>query len=261
MLNYFFLLLISVFSFKFHAAQQRLEFQPGSLSEEVLARLQDEFAGNKNIPSEYRQQILIALSFFPELKNTAIDFRIRHTDKAPLTTVPGFWSLWKKPMKRTYVITIRNMRSKTLQPILFENLPFNAQIGVIGHELSHVTDFQGQTFLQLIWGGIQHISYRYIDRFEFKTDSICVAHGLGYQLLAWSEYVRQSLHRNNWIGAGSEPETCSGRERYMNPSTILKRIQSEPVYQSFCCERIGDATCLSIKKYLCNTQCHSQLQQ
>jgi hypothetical protein len=58
-----------------------------------------------------------------------------------------------------------------------------------------------------------------------------VAHGLGYQLLDWSKYVRLSLHRDNWIGAGNvEEERATKRERYMNPSTILRRIEAEPIY-------------------------------
>ena len=207
------------------------DFSVQTLTAGSISLLQQQFGTNKIIPTEYKKQILIALSFFPELKNVSIEFRVKQTCKAPLTTIPSFSSVLKSPAKRKYIITIRNLQSKNLEPILFENLPYNAQIGVIGHELSHVTDFNRQSSLQLICNGMKHVSYRYVDHFEYNTDSICVAHGLGYQLLTWSEYVRLSLHRDNWIGAGSvEEEKRSNRERYMNPLTILKKIREEPIY-------------------------------
>lgn len=218
-----------------HASAQKImkDFSPQTLSPGSLSFLQNEYGSNKTIPSEYKKQILIALSFFPELKNTSIGFRVLKTCKAPLTTIPSFTSILKSPGKRQYIITIRNLQSKNLEPILFENLPYNAQVGVIGHELSHVVDFDRQSTWKLLNGGIRHISSKYIDHFEYNTDSICIAHGLGYQLLEWSKYVRLSLHRDNWIGAGNvEEENGSNRERYMNPSTILRKIEEEPIYKS-----------------------------
>lgn len=209
------------------------DFSAHVLNLNSISLLQEQYGSNKIIPAEYKKQTLIALSFFPELKNVQIEFRVKQTCKAPLTTAPSFKSILLPPSKRKYIITIRNLQSKTLEPILFENLPYNAQIGVIGHELSHVVDFNNQSSSQLIAMGIKHVSYQYVDHFEYKTDSICIAHGLGYQLLDWSKYVRLSLHRANWIGAGSiEEENMTKRERYMNPSTILKRIEEEPIYKS-----------------------------
>ncbi|HEX2608063.1 MAG TPA: hypothetical protein VHK91_11820 [Flavisolibacter sp.] len=207
------------------------DLDPSSLSEDRLALLNREFGNRKEIPSLYRRQILLALSYFPELKEVSICFHVRQTNKAPLTTAPELFSILQPGRERSYRITIRNLKSKNLQPILFENLPFNAQVGVIGHELSHVADFHRQSSFQLISSGLKHISYKYLDRFEYRTDSICVAHGLGYQLLAWSNYVRSSLHRRNWIGAGNLSETATGRERYMNPSTIERKIREEAIYR------------------------------
>jgi hypothetical protein len=207
------------------------DFSAQVLTQNSISLLQEQYGSNKIIPPEYKKQILIALSFFPELKNVQIEFRVKQTCKAPLTTAPSIKSILLSPSRRKYIITIRNLQSKTLELILFENLPYNAQIGVIGHELSHVVDFNNQSSSQLIAMGIKHVSYQYVDQFEYKTDSICIAHGLGYQLLEWSKYVRMSLHRTNWIGAGSiEEEHATKRERYMNPSTILKRIKVEVVY-------------------------------
>jgi hypothetical protein len=221
----------TVFAFQLVHGQTPKPFFPEPTDGATIEALKKEFGNNKSIPAQYEQPILIALSFFPELKDISIDFRVRKTNKAPLTTIPSFHTVLFSSPKRKYIITIRNLMSKSLQPILFQNLPFNAQIGVIGHELSHVLDFHSKTSFGLIGNGISTLSYKFVDRFEYKTDSICIAHGLGYQLLEWSTYVRASLHRENWIGAGNaNEEKNSNRERYMNPETIIRRIATEPIY-------------------------------
>ena len=119
-------------------AQKRIvkDFSQQMPGSDVLTLLQQEYGTNKTIPAQYKKQILIALSFFPELKNSRIEFRVLKTCKAPLTTVPSSSSIVKTPSNRNYIITIRNLQSKSLEPILFENLPYNAQIGVIGHPRS-----------------------------------------------------------------------------------------------------------------------------
>jgi hypothetical protein len=118
-----------------------------------------------------------------------------------------------------------------LKPILFQNLPFNAQVGVIGHELGHVLDFSSMITLGVVKHAARSVSSTYVDHFEYRTDSICIAHGLGYQLLSWSSYVRKAMHKENWEGADNVHKPMM-RERYMNPATIKKRIDLLPLYQN-----------------------------
>jgi hypothetical protein len=106
---------------------------------------------------------------------------------------------------------------------------FNAQVGVLGHELGHVSDFIHRTFISLAMSGVKHISSKYIDRFEYMTDGICIAHGLGYQLLSWSEFVRKTLHTDNYDGADNIDKPMM-HERYMNPTTIRAKIAANPKY-------------------------------
>ena len=205
-------------------------FDPGSISEEHYAALKIEFGKYKKIPPSIEKPILIALSYYPELKNTPIRFRIkkRHT---PLQTRASWVGLFKRKEIRDYVITISDTTEQMLMPVLFKNVPFNLQIGVAGHELAHVADFSTYSSLRLIWHGIKNISPKYIDRFEFKTDSICIAHGLGYQLLAWSGNLRKKMNSTNWRGPdyAHKPQNT---ERYMNPATIQQRINISPLYHS-----------------------------
>jgi len=205
-------------------------FSADSLSKDYFSTLKKEFGNYKKIPEGVEKPILIALSYYPELKNTPIHFRVkkRHT---PLQTRPTWSGLFKRKEIRDYVITISDSTELTLTPFLFKNVSFNAEIGVAGHELAHVADFSRYSFIRLLTHGIKNTSPKYLDRFEFKTDSICVAHGLGYQLLEWSENLRKKMNTVNWRGPDyvHKPQNT---ERYMNPQTILKRIQENSLYNT-----------------------------
>jgi hypothetical protein len=117
-----------------------------------------------------------------------------------------------------------------LMPLLFKHLSFNALLGALGHELAHVADFQSKTTWDIIGHAVKNVSARYIDRFEFNTDAICIAHGLGYQLLEWSSFVRATMHTVNWLGP-DYAHRPKNRERYMNPSTISARMKELPMYE------------------------------
>jgi hypothetical protein len=205
-------------------------FNPDSLTEEYYTALRTEFGKHKRVPSSIEKPILIALSYYPELQGTHIKFRIkrRHT---PLQTRATWLGVFKRKEKRDYVVTISDSTEPMLTPVLFKNVPFNLQIGVLGHELAHVADFSNYSSLGIIWHGVKNISPAYVDKFEYKTDGICIAHGLGYQLLMWSENLRKQMNTINWRGPDytHKPQNT---ERYMNPSTIQQQIKINPLYHS-----------------------------
>jgi len=204
-------------------------FTSTSFTEAEYDQFQQTFGQHKTIPLQFRRQILIALSYYPGLKNISVDFRTRHA-RTPLKTVPAVVSIFKKSQARKYIITISDSTMGMLTPILLKNLNFNAQVGVLGHELSHVADFDNKNTLGLLATGIKHLSSKWIDRFEYRTDSICIAHGLGYQLLDWSMSVRRAMKSANYDGADNVEKPMM-RERYMNPATIMKKIALNPLYK------------------------------
>src|SRR6186713_1894359 len=185
-----------------------------------------EFGNKKEIPPQFEKPILTALSYFPELKNVHIVFRIKKAYSS-LTTKPNFAGVFKRKDHRTYIITISNETIDTLRPLLLQNLTFEQQVGVIGHELSHVVDFNSKNFPQTLGVGIGHISKKYLDKMEFNTDRSCIQHGLGKYLLAYSKHVREIMHVHNWRGSDyvNKGNGNGKYERYMNPDTIEKTMQ------------------------------------
>ena len=187
----------------------------------IDAHANDSLFTNKKMDSTFIKQIQGALLFFPELKNTHITFRVKKT-LVPLAARPRIWAVFQKPKNRKYLITISTKTIGQLEPILLNNLSFNAQIGVLGHEISHVADFNSRKsgyFIKLLF---MHLSKKAMDIFENNTDKRTITHGLGYQLLAWSTEVRQNLKIKDWGGA--EKNGAQERERYMSPNAILKQM-------------------------------------
>ncbi|MGL4599589.1 MAG: hypothetical protein ACRCYO_18840 [Bacteroidia bacterium] len=184
----------------------------------------EKHTANKLIPTEYEAVIKIALLYFPELEQTAIEFRVKK-QVAPLSARPKIWSIFAKSKKRKYIISISNETIEKLNGILLSNLSFNAQIGVIGHELSHIVEYDSKRGIYFVGLALRHLSRKSMDRFEYNTDKRCIEHKLGYQLLSWSEEVRMKLKQEKWGGA-NKPK----RERYMNPETIREWMKKMPIY-------------------------------
>ncbi|MEM9076999.1 MAG: hypothetical protein AAGC43_08165 [Bacteroidota bacterium] len=229
-LKFMFLILFTVSSSLFHAQTPKVEFYP----EDFNSSDYKEYEFRKKIPKEIQAQVLTALSYYPQLKYTRIKFRFKKR-KTPLTSRPRISHVFLPKNWRTYVITISKETTESFAPILFSRLPYNAQIGVLGHEIAHILDYKSQTSFQLIGLGFKIGKSSFVDRFEFETDERTIAHGLGYQLLDWSIFVRKALGIMEWKGASETLESgnISGtNERYMNPETIKKYIAQNPLYNT-----------------------------
>ncbi|MBC5838856.1 hypothetical protein [Flavobacterium muglaense] len=222
-------IIIAFASLSINAQEVVKNFASNSYEIDTLNELKKEFGTNKIIPTLYETQILIALSYFPELKNTIIEFKLKKTN-TPLSSRPNFFGLLQSSKKRKYIITISELTNSRLEPILLKNLNFNAQIGVLGHELSHVSDYMTKSFSKMCnLLLIEIFSKNQVDKLESRTDHICINHGLGYQLLDWSKSVRKNLNIDNWRGADNF-KYMTKKERYLNPETIIQILKINPLY-------------------------------
>ena len=192
-------------------------------------RLAKEFGENKEMPAGYEKQILFALSYFPELVHTKIKFQIKKSTGGIIDTRPTMSSLLRKSSKRTYLVAIYDSTDGRKLPT-FSNADVNGQVGILGHEFCHIVYFNNCTGFGLMGLGIAHISTSYMDRFEHKTDSMDIERGLGYQLLAWKQYLEKgfkAMHPN-------EPATSekpAAPKRYMSVEQIQEAMAKNKIYQ------------------------------
>jgi hypothetical protein len=191
-----------------------------------IFQIQENHFYNKSIPPSHKKAIIIALSYYPELSLTKIKFRVKKAS-SPLSARPSLITALRKASKRNYVITISHSTYKKLTPILINNLSFNSQIGVVGHELAHISFYESKRGIYFVKLFFMHLNRRAVDKFEFNTDKICIEHGLGFQLYSWSKEVREKLTLNKW-GGSSNPK--ASKERYMNPNTIINYMNNLNIY-------------------------------
>jgi hypothetical protein len=195
------------------------EYQPED-DKETLSLHIESFGRNKIFPIEYKYQILIALSHFPELKEVPIKFKIQPSELA-FASRPDWTSVLKKEWE--YLIILSSTSHKVPKELLFNNLPFNAQIGILGHELSHTVYYQHKNLKSIISIGIKYLNSTYRVKFENDTDKEAIRRGLGWQLLDFSSFCRnhpkapQALI--SWLN-----------KYYLNPSKILEEMKKIPEY-------------------------------
>ena len=192
------------------------------IERERYLELLESFGQYKVLPIGYELQALLALSHFPELKNVKIHFIVKDVGIA-ISSRPKISSLLRSARNRTYLIIIDTDLKGPRDALLLKNQPFNAQIGILGHELAHTVYYLKRSFFGIMSDGLcQAGSCR--KKFESDTDKRLIAYGLGWQRYDHSHFVRDrfSLH----------PETASKSSIYMGPDELLSIIKRNRSYQN-----------------------------
>ena len=207
---------------------------------DITERLNNEYLHNKKVfgvnklmPAEYEKQILAALSYFPELRETKITFTLVKGNSGVIETRPEWLSVFRNGRHRAYLVFIGDSSAKYTPPFKFRDSPVNGQVGIIGHELTHILYFSRKNTFGLLNTGIAHISTSYMDNFENKTDSVCIERGLGFQLIDWNIYLRKAFGMKD-PEKGPDPFLGdSKRERYMPPERIRQVMKRSAAYKAF----------------------------
>lgn len=145
---------------------------------------------NKGLPVGFEIAAAIAFSAFPELKEAKIDM-ILTQDGAPMESTLKIWSLFGPRKNRHYLILLNDAQNSFFDPILLRSLPFDAQVGILAHELGHIVYYHELNIFAFgKWG------LKYLDDDEFRaahersTDLMPVFHGLGSQIYQYAYFVR-----------------------------------------------------------------------
>ncbi len=190
--------------------------------------LRKKYGYKKKLPKGFELQALIALSHYPQLKNIPIKFVVEPT-LIPLASRPNPMSLLKPWQEREYLVVISSKSSiAALEPILLKNLSYNAQIGVLGHELAHTVFYLDKSSLKIVKIALSYPLPSYRIKFESDTDKRAIKHGLGWQLHQWSKETQASMGNSE---QKDEKDKSTVEKSYLTPSQIISFMEKLPQYK------------------------------
>lgn len=200
-----------------------VEYLDKNLLEKEIPNLKSIFGVNKFIPDYFELAFYVAISQFPELKDVVIYVNEKSFDLT-LQAQPKSNFLFLQKENREYVICVNNDKSKA-HGVLFNDLTFDAQVGIMAHELSHIIDYLNQGNLDIVLFGIRFLGVKYRKIIEKDTDKEVIRRRLGWQLYEWADFAMYrslSPRRHKYYKLGY----------YLSPEDIIEEIRTYPkLYQ------------------------------
>ncbi|GGC04426.1 hypothetical protein [Dyadobacter sediminis] len=177
----------------------------------------DQYKINKIIPKVLENEILKALSFYPELKETHIDFVFKKNIKrSVMQAQPKVLSVFGK--HRAYNINISALFRLKTSAIPIHQLPSNIIIGWIGHELGHIMDYENRNMPGMIRFGVGYLlSSKYVREAERTADTYAVNHGLGKYILETKHFILNNANL-------SEKYKQKIARLYLSPDDIMEQV-------------------------------------
>ncbi len=169
---------------------------------------------NKEFLSGYDLISLVALSHFPELKDTKIVFKSKSINST-MQAKPKGMNVFRRKGKRKYVVIINTINPK----VPLDSISFNAKVGVLGHELAHIIDYESKNVWQIIGIGLRYGNKNYRAKFERATDQRTLDAGLKWQIYDFSTYVFK-YNQNNTKYLEYKKKV------YMTPLEILQQLDT-----------------------------------
>ena len=238
--------LLLIVLFQDVSPDQQLEWQTGSkvyrnLDSEFFATkfdsLYEEYGQLKVLPEGYELQALIALSMYPELKDVKITFEFVPIF-APLESNFDIPTLIRSGKNRTYRILLSNDSTTFFKDALFTDMPFDAQVAMLTHELGHTVYYHQLNLFQIgRWCLNYVVSQKFQDKHESDTDRMVIHRGLGWQLYESSSFFINhfaSMRGESPTNLPTEAEINDDDENdtYLDRDDILDAMREIPAYQS-----------------------------
>ncbi len=179
---------------------------------------------NKIIPESIKKEVMEALSYYPELYDTAIEFKFKdNIKKSTMQAQPRFSSFFKAKEKREYIILISRRIQIEGEKFTMEDIPSDVKVGWIGHELGHVMDYRERTNVGMIIFGLKYMfSSMHIKEVERAADTFAIAHGMGDYILKTKNFILDNAHL-------SENYKRRIRNLYISPEEVMELINKNKV--------------------------------
>jgi len=179
---------------------------------------------NKIIPESVKKEALKALSFYPELWDTPIEFKFKDSiRKSTMQAQPHFSSLLRHKEYRKYLIFISHKIQIEGESFTIEDIPSDVIVGWIGHELGHVMDYQNRSNVGLMILGAKYLfSSSSIKKIERTADTYAVAHGMGNYVLKTKNFILDNANL-------SEKYKDRIRRLYISPEEVMELINESKV--------------------------------
>lgn len=213
------LLLLTVFK---TFAVDPTQYNPSDSLNSVIDSLRAAMGNNKSYPAYAETPFLLALGHYDGFENTKIKV-VERNIKTTMECRPTLGSILRKPEKRTYKIYIDKDKIEH-EGIVYEELPFGAQIGVFGHELAHILDYNSKSGAQIVAMGIQYLIPEKRREIEHSIDLLAIEHGLGYQINDFAVFVFEESQ-------ASEEYKEYKRKYYFQPIQIRNILSGIPQYR------------------------------
>jgi len=155
----------------------------------VIDSLKNIYGKNKVFTKEVEVPALVALSYFPDLKDVRIFFKIRYI-KTTMASRPYVLSCFGGRKSRKYLVSL-NHKDDCMGLEFFKRLPFDAQVGVLTHELCHIEDYSHRHFLGITLFGFDYLIPSLRRKIENRTDEEAIRHGLGYALAHYTDCIER----------------------------------------------------------------------
>jgi hypothetical protein len=182
---------------------------------------------NKIIPDSIRKEAIEAISFYPELYETAITFKFKdHIKKSTMQAQPRFASFFRAKEHREYVILIsRNIQIEG-EHFSMEDIPSDVKVGWIGHELGHIMDYRERTNVGMLIFGIKYLfSSAHIKEVERTADMFAIQHGMGDFILMTKNFILENAYL-------SEKYKERIRRLYISPEEVMELINENKVAET-----------------------------
>ena len=189
---------------------------------------------NKEIPLSIKDQVEVALTYYPQLKDTPIAFRFKkEIKKSTMQAQPTYASIFKSRKNRAYVILISEKFHIEEEIFSILDVEDDVLIGWIGHELGHVMDYRDRSTLNMISFALKYLfSTAHIQEVERAADTYAVKHGMYQYILATKNFILNNTsispkYKNRIKRLYMSPEEIMELVNHLDIADVEKEVEKE----------------------------------